>query len=373
MATAPILFMNSWSTAHGGSSTSLIDIVCALDRSKFAPMVVCPAPGDLPQRLAEADVPVIIHRLSRLKLSELPRFLAEVPWYVRLLRSKNVQLVHGNTSPARRSLVQAAALCGLPYVQHVRNSATSPRRYFGYRVAAQIVTNSNAVATELKADPMFAHKTRTIYNAVDLSLYRGTDDRRKELGCGARLVIGFVGQLVPRKGLRTVIAAMPQILVSAPDALLVIVGCAPPDEPDYERACRALVDELGIAHCVRFVGYRRDVPAWMRTFDVFALPTRAEPFGKVVIEAMAAERPVVVTSVGGIPEIVTSAELGTLVPPDDVEATAREVLRYLLDPPLRARTGTIAAEAVRRRFSLERMMDQLQSLYDELLLGTGTR
>ena len=364
---AKILYVNSWSSAHGGSATSLFDIVSRLDRSRFEPLVVCPEPGELPRRLQEINVPVVIHPLSRLNRSELWGFATEVPWYVRLLRRHSIALVHGNTSASRRSLLQAVALCRIPYVQHVRNPVKHPRAQFGYRLASWIVTNSDAVATELRAEPLFAPKTVTIYNAVDLSRYEMDDDRREELGADGRPIVGFVGQIVPRKGIDTVIEAMPDVLKRFPTALLVIVGCAPPDETAYESSCRTMIQRLGLSEHVQFVGYRRDVPAWMRTFDVFVLPTRSEPFGKVVIEAMAASRPVVVTSVGGIPEIVTSPELGSLVPPDDAAVTAQEIARYLGDASLRARVGGAAAESVRERFGLDGMIARLQQLYDSVL------
>jgi len=207
----------------------------------------------------------------------------------------------------------------------------------------------------------------TVYNAVDLARYEMDDDHRQELGADGRPIIGFVGQIVPRKGVVTLIEAMPEVLKRFPAALLVIVGCAPPDETEYESSCRAMVERLGLSEHVQFVGYRRDVPAWMRTFDVFVLPTRSEPFGKVVIEAMAASRPVVVTSVGGIPEIVTSPELGSLVPSDDPAITAREIVRYLGDAALRARVGRAAAQSVRERFGLDGMIGRLQQLYDSVL------
>jgi glycosyltransferase involved in cell wall biosynthesis len=162
---------------------------------------------------------------------------------------------------------------------------------------------------------------------------------------------------------------MPAVIARVPDALLVIVGCAPPDEVEYEAECRRLVSSLDLGDSVRFVGYRRDVPAFMRTFDVFALPTRSEPFGKVVIEAMAAGCPVVASEVGGIPEIVTSADLGTLIPADDPAALSAALLAYLTDPSLRRAVAHRAEASVQSRFGMATMLDRLQSLYDDVLGG----
>lgn len=363
----PVLYCNSWSTAHGGSSTSLLDIVAALDRRRFSPIVVCPEPGDLPARLRDLEVPVIIRRLSRFNRQEVWRFAAEVPGYLRLLASRGIRLVHGNTSASRRSLLQAVALRRIPYVQHVRNGVEKPRQQFGYRLATRIITNSNSAAVHLQADPLFQPKTMTIHNAVALEGYDGTTSHRADLLESGSPIIGFVGQIVPRKGLDTLIHAMPRILSTFPAAQLVVVGCAPSDERSYEAHCRAIAEELQVSNRVLFTGYRRDIPAWMRTFDVFALPTRSEPFGKVVIEAMAAGCPVVASRVGGIPEIITAPMLGTLIPPDDPESLAKALLHCLCNPDVAALLGSRGRAHVREHFSLGRMIGRLQDVYEMVL------
>jgi len=362
-----ILYFNSWSSAHGGSTTSLLDIVATLDRKKFDPLVMCPETGDLTTRLGEIRVPYIVRRSSRFNRDEIWRFLPEIPALARWLRAERIALVHGNTGAARRSLIMAARLAGIPYVQHVRNPVKNADRNLALRLSARIVANSDNTASSLASHPRFSRKTVTIYNAVDLTLYDASDERRSELGAVGRPLIGFVGHLVPNKGTRTVIDAMPHILARFPQALLAIVGCAPDGEESYEAECRARVAELGLDNHVRFTGYRRDVPALMRSFDVFVLPTRTETFGKVVIEAMAAGRPVVVSAVGGIPEIVSNPGLGTLISPDNPLAAAEGILKYLADPALAERVGQAGRGHVREHFSLDRMIERLQGLYDAVL------
>jgi len=364
-----ILFVNSWSTAHGGSSTSLIDVVVNLDPARYRPVVMCPTEGDLPERLREAQIPVLVRGMHRPTREELHRFLLEVPRHWRWLRAESIALVHGNTSSSRRSIVQAAVTARVPYVQHVRNVVKHTNITYGFDVAQRIVCNSESTAAPFQGRPGLRAKTVTIYNAVDLARYdMEQDGRRGELGFDQqRPVIGFVGQIVPRKGVTTLITAMREVVARIPDAVLVIVGCAPPDEIEYEAECRRLVSSFGLDDHVRFMGYRRDVPAFMRTFDVFALPTRSEPFGKVVIEAMAARCPVVATHVGGIPEIITDSDLGTLIAPDDPAALSTALLAYLTDSERRAVVGAQSAASARDRFSMKSMLDRLQSLYDEVI------
>lgn len=364
-----VLFVNSWSSAHGGSSTSLIDVVTHLDPARYRPVVMCPAEGELPTRLREAGIPVVVRGIHRPIREEVHRFLMEVPRHWQWLRSQRISLVHGNTSASRRSIVQAAVLAAIPYVQHIRNVARNPGANYGYRVAARILCNSDATGAIFREIPALRPKTVTLYNAVDLSRYdEEHDDRRDELGIEpSRPVIGFVGQLVPRKGVTTLIAAMADVASSLPEALLVIAGCAPPGETEYEAECRRLASTLQLDGHVRFVGYRRDVPAFMRTFDVFALPTRSEPFGKVVIEAMAAGCPVVASRVGGIPEIITNADLGTLIPPDDPKALSAAILDYLTNPDRHRHVARAGAASVRARFGMGSMLQRLQGVYDEVL------
>jgi glycosyltransferase involved in cell wall biosynthesis len=225
----------------------------------------------------------------------------------------------------------------------------------------------------LRERPALRDKTLTLYNAVDLGRYDDeSDTRRQELGLEpTRPLVGFVGQIVPRKGVTTLITAMAEVVARLPEARLVIVGCAPPDEHEYEAECRQLSTRLGLDAHVHFVGYRRDVPAFMRTFDVFALPTRNEPFGKVVIEAMAAGCPVVASRVGGIPEIITGPELGTLIEPDDPPELASALLDYLTDASRRRAVSAAGAASVRARFGMPSMLGHLQTIYDDLLDGVS--
>ena len=364
-----ILFVNSWSTAHGGSSTSLIDVVTNLDSARYRPIVMCPTEGELPTRLRDVGIPVLVRGIHRPTREEFDRFLLEVALHWRWLRSEGIALVHCNTSASRRSIVQAAVSAGIPYVQHVRNVVRDPQSSYAYHVAQRIVCNSDSSAAVFRSDVSFRAKTMTLYNAVDLSRYdTDRDTRREELAISAsRPVIGFVGQIVPRKGVTTLIAAMPEVIARVPEALLVVVGCAPPDELEYEAECVRLTNSLGLGGHVRFVGYRRDVPAFMRTFDVFALPTRSEPFGKVIIEAMAAGCPVVASNVGGIPEIVTSGDLGTLISPDDPAALSAALLSYLTDARRHREVADRAASSVHARFGMDTMLQRLQSLYDDVL------
>ena len=366
-STRTVLYVNSWSSCHGGSSTSLIDIVSSLNSNRFRPIVLCPESGPLTSRMHELGVSCFARSISSLMRERALRFAVEVPQYIRFLKKNRIDLVHANTSCWRKSVVMAAKWAGIPFIQHVRNPISDYESDFAMKYASRIVTNSDQVGIELRKSHTTRERTQTIYNAVNLSLYDDLKDQRDEIGAGDRPIIGFVGQIVPRKGLLTLIEAMPAVLRDLPRAMLVVVGCSPPEDDSYEENCKRKITELGIDESVRFVGYRRDVPTWMATFDVFALPTRSEPFGKVIVEAMAGRCPVVTTAVGGIPEIVEDSGLGTLVEPDDSHALAQAITRFLSSPRLSAEVASQARSHVSERFGLKQMIRQLEDLYDDVL------
>ncbi len=363
-----VLLANPWSTCHGGTSMVLLEFATQLDRERYEPIVLCPEPGALPDRLRELGIPHLVHSMTGLTKERPLRFIADTLWYCRYLRRERIDLVHLNGPKWRSSVASAAHLTQVPLVVHVHNPLKHGHRNFSLRYAERILPVSNAVGATLYNDPSYRAKTQTLYNGVELERFATEgDDHRAELKAEDRPVIGFVGQLVPRKGLTTLINAMPKVIQRHPQALLAVVGCAPPGDDRYEQECRSLVEQHRLEQHAKFMGFRRDVERWMRTFDLFVLPTRSEPFGKVIIEAMVSGCAVVASRVGGIPEIIGTPSVGTLIPPDDPEAVAAAITAYLDDPERRHITAQAGNQHARSHFSMEAMISQLESIYAELL------
>ena len=177
-------------------------------------------------------------------------------------------------------------------------------------------------------------------------------------------VIGFVGRLVPRKGPMELIAAAPAIRAARPDARIVIVGDDPyntdeDEAPEYAAAVRAATE-------ADHVGRVQSAAGILHHLDVLVLPSRQEPFGTVVAEAMAVGTPVVATRVDGLPELVQDGVTGALVAPGDPAALAAAVLRVLDE---RAAMGAAARE-VAQRFGADAYADRVEDLLHELLPGT---
>jgi glycosyltransferase involved in cell wall biosynthesis len=179
-------------------------------------------------------------------------------------------------------------------------------------------------------------------------------EARRKLGLpldGA--LIGIVGRLQRWKGMHTVVDAMPQILQKYPDAHCVIVGGKHDLEADYEEFLKAQIANLGLGDRVLMAGLQRNVPEWMQAMDIFIHASDQEPFGIVIIEAMALGKPVIAGNAGGPTEIITDGVNGLLTAYGDADALAIAILRYL-DHPEFAHSVGVAARKRALEFSTQR-------------------
>jgi glycosyltransferase involved in cell wall biosynthesis len=175
-------------------------------------------------------------------------------------------------------------------------------------------------------------------------------------------IIGTICRLVePKKGLKYLLEAVAQLEQDEgkPVCQVLLVGEGP-----AEADLRAVSARLGIGSRVVFTGVRRDVPELLALMDIFVLPSLYEGFGIAILEAMAAGKPVVATTVGGIPEFVAPGQFGFLVPPRDAPALARAI-KQLLDEPEKARSmGRQGQEHVTHHYSIESVVKQHEQLYE---------
>jgi glycosyltransferase involved in cell wall biosynthesis len=210
-------------------------------------------------------------------------------------------------------------------------------------------------------------RVRRVYHGIEPTLTRALEHEgqriRGELGIGRDdFVVGNVGRLALQKGQRHLVAAMPALLEQVPHTHLLIAGAG-----DLEDYLRDLALEFGVAERVHVLGARKDVPALMHAIDVFAMPSIWEGFGIVLLEAMAAGRPIVASRVATIPEVVVDGETGVLVPPGAPSALAQALGTLARDAARAKRMGEAGRERLRRQFSIEKMVGDTETLYRELL------
>ncbi|MFN8113674.1 MAG: glycosyltransferase family 4 protein [Solirubrobacterales bacterium] len=204
-------------------------------------------------------------------------------------------------------------------------------------------------------------RTRVVHNGIEPRPAGPLDPRFGGLAEDGPLIVA-VSELFRRKGVPTLIEAMPAILTANPGANLVVAGEGP-ERAEAEEAR----DRLGLAGRVHLAGHVPDPSGLSAAADVFVNPALAEAFPYGVLEAMAAGAPCVVTDAGGCAEAIADGESGLVVPVGDAEALAAAVNGLLADRDTAARMADAAAARVRERFTRERMIAGTEAVYAELV------
>ena len=226
--------------------------------------------------------------------------------------------------------------------------------YLAPRLGA-VICISKAVEDNFVARGLEDLNLLTIHNGLDpaeMRVTRDANELRAELGVSptARL-IGLVGNLKQWKGQELVVHAMDQLRDEFPDTVCLLIGDTSTDEPSYRRQIEQLVERRGLNNRVLITGFRSDVANYVNLLDIQVHASVApEPFGRVLLEAMALSKPLVASNAGGVPEIVIDGTTGLLFEPKNVGALAG-CLRQLLRDPARARMfGTSGPSTVGDRF-----------------------
>jgi glycosyltransferase involved in cell wall biosynthesis len=177
-------------------------------------------------------------------------------------------------------------------------------------------------------------------------------------------LIGLVGRLSPWKGQHIFLEAAALVRAEFAEARFQIIGSAMFGEEGYEAQIRQQCETLGLSECVEFTGYRTDVGALIGRLDVLVhASTIGEPIGQVVVEGMAAGKPVVATNGGGIPEIVEEGVTGWLVPMGESVPMAGAIVRLLRDPEGAAKMGEAGRQRVLEHFTIELTAQRVQEVY----------
>jgi glycosyltransferase involved in cell wall biosynthesis len=332
---------------------------------------------------------VRIDELGR-EISPLRDLMATIR-LARLIRKERPQILHTHTAKAGTVGRVAARLAGSrkpPIVVHTFHGHVL-RGYFGpvrtllfrllERWLAAGTTALIAVSPQVRDDLVslgVAPRERFVVIRLGIELDErvapeedGRGESRRYLGIpGDRFAVGWIGRMTAVKRTDDVLIAFKSLRDSGVDAVLCMVGDGPDRLPLEQRA-----QELGVARDTVFLGYQEDVAPFYAAFDVLVLPSGNEGTPVTVIEALAAERPVVATRVGGVPDVVRDGEDGFLVEAGATEDLADRLGRLARDPALRARMGKKGRERVLPRYAVKRLVDDVDELYRSLLSAGGVR
>ena len=307
----------------------------------------------------------------------------------RMMRADRPTILHTHTAKAGAVGRVAALLAGRarpPIVVHTFHGHVL-RGYFGRfwtfvfrmleRMLAHVTDALVAVSPEVRDELVAlgvapASKFTVIRLGIELESRvskheEARAETRRVMGVrDDRFLVGWTGRMTGVKRSDLVLRGFALLRKRGVRATLCMVGDGP-DRPQVEE----LASELGIVRDCLFTGYQEDVGRFFAAFDVFVLPSANEGTPVTAIEALASGCPVVATRVGGVPDVVRDGEDGILIDPGSAEQLADALVRLAGDPELRARMGAAGRERTLPRYSVGRLIDDVDALYRELLARKG--
>ena len=304
--------------------------------------------GPMVRELERLGVRVVVVAAGRLRYAH--RTIATVAQISRVARRERAALIVGWMTKGHVYGGAAALLARTPAVWYQHGTVGLCDRL--ERLAAMVPANGVITVSRAQARAQAAmhgpRRQRTVYPGTDLTRFD-----RARLASPAKLrarlglprdgpLIGIVGRLQRWKGVHVLIDAMALVRRSHPNAHCVVVGGAHDLEAGYRAELDAQVARLELGRHVTFAGFQDNVPEWMHAMDVFVHASHREPFGMVVVEAMALAKPVIAGSDGGPQEILTDGVDGLLVAHGDAGALAAALRLYLDDPEFARGVGDAA-------------------------------
>jgi glycosyltransferase involved in cell wall biosynthesis len=352
----------------------LENLVNGLDRVIFS-QIVCYLRGhdNVDTELEKLGHDVITLDISKKRLRKFQ------PWAVlqlaKIIKERGIDIVHCQRHKPTVYGTLAAYMAGEKpkVIGHVRglHRTRNFRRKLLNRLLSGRISRVIAVSAAVRDDIIshnsqsFAAKVVTIYNGINAELFINSNFTREaarvRIGIPAKrvFVYGTVGRLVETKGQSILLQAFAQVSEECPHSLLVLAG-----EGRLESELRGRAVELGIQESVIFLGQRNDISKVLQAYDVFVLPSVAEGLPGALLEAMAAGLPVIASRVGGVPEILSTPELGTMVSPRSVDDLASAMIAlYRASEEKRDEIGKALRERVLEKFSQEKMISAITAEY----------
>lgn len=351
----------------GGAQRVIANLVKHHDRSKYTPVVgSLRRAGALEGSMREAGADVVyFDKQSAWDIGCALRLRSYI-------REHRIDLVNAhNFSASFWGRIACAGLGDVKFVmtEHGRIEPPTPKvvifnRLFASGVDAIIAVGEETAAFTKATYPYIAHKVNVVVNGIDIPDKPGWTRERLASEFGIQPdapVIANMAALTPVKDQALLIRAFNLLRNDLPNAQLLIIGDGP-----LRGELETLRDELGLADCVVFTGERLDGPEIMAACDVFCLSSRLEGTPMSVLEAMAHNRPLVLTAVGGIPNLIRDGEEGLLAPHGDPEALSGALRRILNDGELGERLAGNALRKLRANHSADAMTRNTEEVYGKL-------
>ncbi|MCJ7546617.1 MAG: glycosyltransferase family 4 protein [Deltaproteobacteria bacterium] len=362
-----ILYTTSFGHMMGGGQWSLYYLIKHLNKDKFLPIVLCPDEGELAEKMRGAGAEVICLDVGRIRYLN-PLIVSK---FVSIMKDKQISLVHTDSSTETWYAGIAARMLRIPLVWHIR---VSEREWFIDWVLSLLSTKMILVAGAINrrfSRLRNSQKMIVIYNGIDLEdfdNFSSTSSIREEFNISNETVLlGCIGRIEKRKGQEALASAMRYL----DNARLILLGTG---EKKYINDIKMLCNKRGISDRVIFAGARDDIPSILREIDILVFPSiSGEGFPRVILEAMAAGRPVVATDDAGNPEAVEDDLTGYIIPAGNISAIVAKITELIADTKKRRAMGQAGRKRVEEFFPIQKNVKNIQSVYLDILARIDVR
>lgn len=383
-----LLFVHAGAEMYGADRI-LLELVCGLRENGHQAQVVLPGHGELESALEAARIPVHVKNLGVLRrkyfsigglVNRMTRLVGAVRFLSDIIRRDGIDVVHSNTTAVFAGAI-AAKLTGVKHVWHVHEITTRPR-WFALLLARCVALLSDKVVFVSDAtrrhmcelNPLIEGKAEVIHNGIDTT--RAVDGRhgviRSECGWSEReVVVGMVGRINWWKGQGALIDCAEQLASENPDLRFILVGGVFEGEEQLRDDLAQRIRAAGLEGQVVMQDFRSDVGNVLADIDIFVLPsTEPDPFPTVVLEAMAAQKPIVAFRHGGVCEMVADGVSGILCTPCSTKEMASAIQKLAQSAAARSEMGKAGRGRLDALFTRRVFLERFITLYLGIL-GRG--
>lgn len=354
----------------GGGQQHLLWLVQELDKSKFEVEAACEENGYLVDELKKINI-----KVHPLNISNRPSIKSYVSTY-RLLKKTcpNILHTHGGTAGFYGRLASIFnfkgtvihTYHGIHYLNFdesfLKRIYKSIDKFLLRFTDCTICVAQNDFELGLKEGVIKSEKAVVIHNGIDIEKFSRYEEKSNfeiKLRTGKdTLVIGSVGRLHRQKGYEYLIKGSKAILEKFPHIKFVLIG-----DGELRNSLESLCQKIGVYNSFQFLGNQKNIPELLTQIDIFVLPSLWEGLPLVLLEAMAARKPIVATEVNGITEIIESEKEGLLIPPKDSEALSLALIRLLENDALRKTFALNSYAKVCSNFNITKMIRETENVY----------
>ncbi|MBY0360178.1 MAG: glycosyltransferase family 4 protein [Candidatus Obscuribacterales bacterium] len=357
---------------QGGAELALLQLLGKSHEIQLNCTVVFLEDGPLVKQVQALGIQALVLETGRLR--DLNKFVHTSKRIAEIARSEKADVIFSWMTKAHLYGGTAALITGIPamWYQHCASTSCDPLTQLVLLLPTQSILACSQYQAALQSSFYPRYPVCTVYPGVDLSQAKeistiSAKAMRQKLGISEEgPIIGMVARLQQWKGVHVFIDAIPKVLEKYPTALFPIIGGEHYSEKEYLLFLQERIRALGIEAQTKILGFKKNPLEWMQAMDIVIHASKDEPFGMVVVEAMALGKPVIAGSHGGPQEIITPGIDGLLSAYGDCEKLAENILAYLNDPAFANKVANAARERA-DYFSLERYASDFRQAVEKVL------